>query len=383
MRSGALPFVWYPAGMALAIVMYALMLTAGTSTAAAVYAPVVLVALAIVVLELRFPSERRGVRHGGREGRRRVHGVRSGDRAAGTAGRGRAGDCAVAARARARLAVAARVAAGGAGHGHGADRRFLPVLVASCLPPIPPLWRLHEVHHSPEILYALNVGRFHPLEKVLHFGVDTVPFLLLGVAPEVIGGYFLLYAVNGLFQHSNVRLRYGWLNHVVGSAETHRWHHARDPKTASCNFGNTTLVWDHLFGTWHLPSGQAVDDIGIMDKAYPKDFLTQMRAPFRRLGGARPRRLKTLISDLLIPLQLRLTHLSSSRRIAVQVRDPMNGPVRGTRAIDRGKPRHDVRPQARLRRITSYEDFRQRVRSATTRRCDPSSTRRSRMASAR
>ena len=29
-----------------------------------------------------------------------------------------------------------------------------------------PLWRLHEVHHSPDILYTLNVGRFHPLEKI-------------------------------------------------------------------------------------------------------------------------------------------------------------------------------------------------------------------------
>jgi len=25
-----------------------------------------------------------------------------------------------------------------------------------------PLWRLHEVHHSPDLLYVMNVGRFHP-----------------------------------------------------------------------------------------------------------------------------------------------------------------------------------------------------------------------------
>jgi len=91
----------------------------------------------------------------------------------------------------------------------------------------PLLWRLHEVHHSPEILYALNVGRFHPIEKALHFMLDTVPFLIFGVAPEVIAGYFLLYSVNGFFQHSNLRLRYGWLNYLVGSAETHRWQASR------------------------------------------------------------------------------------------------------------------------------------------------------------
>jgi ornithine lipid hydroxylase len=144
-----------------------------------------------------------------------------------------------------------------------------------------PLWRLHEVHHSPDILYTVNVARFHPLEKVLHFTFDSVPFLLLGVAPEVIAGYFLLYSVNGFFQHSNLRLRYGWLNYIVGSAETHRWHHARDPKTASCNFGNTTIVWDLLFGTWSLPGKIAASNIGIMDRNYPKGFRAQLMAPFR------------------------------------------------------------------------------------------------------
>ena len=145
-----------------------------------------------------------------------------------------------------------------------------------------PLWRLHEVHHSPDILYTLNVARFHPFEKVLHFIFDSVPFLLLGVAPEVTAGYFLLYSVNGFFQHSNLKLDYGWLNYVVGSAETHRWHHARDPKTASCNFGNTTIVWDLLFGTWSLPRRIKADEIGIMDRHYPKGFWAQMAVPFRR-----------------------------------------------------------------------------------------------------
>ena len=95
----------------------------------------------------------------------------------------------------------------------------------------------------------------------------------------------MLYSVNGLFQHSNVKLRYGWLNYVVGSAETHRWHHARDPKVASCNFGNTTIVWDLVFGTWHLPRDRSIEDIGIPDRAYPRTFWRQMAQPFARKRG--------------------------------------------------------------------------------------------------
>jgi sterol desaturase/sphingolipid hydroxylase (fatty acid hydroxylase superfamily) len=185
----------------------------------------------------------------------------------------------------------------------------------------PPLWRLHEVHHSPDVLYALNVGRFHPLEKVLHFACDSVPFLLLGVAPKVIGGYFLLYAVNGFFQHSNLRLRYGWLNYLVGSAETHRWHHARDPKKAYCNFGNTTIVWDLVFGTWHLPKKGTVDDIGIPNRAYPKGFRAQMLAPFR----AAPSRHRFMrhVADAVMPWYLRVLSIVQRWRIARAARDPM------------------------------------------------------------
>jgi sterol desaturase/sphingolipid hydroxylase (fatty acid hydroxylase superfamily) len=184
-----------------------------------------------------------------------------------------------------------------------------------------PLWRLHEVHHSPDLLYVMNVGRFHPFEKVLHFMLDTVPFLLLGVAPEVFAGYFLLYSVNGFFQHSNLRLRYGWLNYVVGSAETHRWHHARDPKIASCNFGNTTIVWDLAFGTWRLPG--AVGDIGIMSRDYPKGFLAQMKAPFRREGAAPRRSVKRRLADTLVALSLRRDAFAARRRLAHTMRDPM------------------------------------------------------------
>jgi len=186
------------------------------------------------------------------------------------------------------------------------------------------LWRLHEVHHSPEILYALNTGRFHPAEKVLHFCADTAPFLLLGVAPEVLAGYFLVYAVNGLFQHSNVKLRYGWLNLIAGSAETHRWHHARDPRVGACNYGSTTMVWDRLFGTWYLPKDRTVGEIGIPDRRYPMDFWSQMVEPFRRRSEVRPRRgVNEWFVDMLVSVHARIVRIVEGRRLARAVRDPM------------------------------------------------------------
>lgn len=144
------------------------------------------------------------------------------------------------------------------------------------------LWRLHSVHHSVEQLYWLNTARFHLLEKALQMTLDSVPFLLMAVDPTVLALYYVAYATNGFFQHANIELRYGILNYIVGSADTHRWHHSRIPREANANYGNTVIVWDLLFGTWFLPRGRQVQELGLHERDYPKSFVALMRAPFRR-----------------------------------------------------------------------------------------------------
>jgi sterol desaturase/sphingolipid hydroxylase (fatty acid hydroxylase superfamily) len=144
------------------------------------------------------------------------------------------------------------------------------------------LWRLHAVHHSVEQLYWLNTSRFHPLEKALQMSLDSLPFLLMGVHELVLALYYLAYATNGFFQHCNINLRYGVLNYVVGSAETHRWHHSRVIRESNSNYGNTVILWDRLFGTWFLPQDRTITELGLIDPTYPKSFLGMLRAPFRR-----------------------------------------------------------------------------------------------------
>jgi len=143
------------------------------------------------------------------------------------------------------------------------------------------LWRLHAVHHSPDKLYWLNVGRFHPLEKALQFLGDSLPFILLGVSKEAIAFYFLFYTVNGFLLHSNVRLRYGVLNYIVNTAELHRWHHSKLSKESDNNYSNHVILWDLVFGTWFLPRGREVGPLGLRQKKYPMSFLAQLAAPFK------------------------------------------------------------------------------------------------------
>lgn len=141
------------------------------------------------------------------------------------------------------------------------------------------LWRLHAVHHSPKKLYWLNVGRFHPVEKALQYTLDTLPFILVGVSAEVVALSFVFYAVNGFYQHSNVDVRYGPLNYLVSGPELHRWHHSKQIDESNRNYGNNLIVWDLVFGTWFLPRDTRVGDLGLLNRDYPPDFVSQMTAP--------------------------------------------------------------------------------------------------------
>ena len=103
---------------------------------------------------------------------------------------------------------------------------------------------LHAVHHSVEQLYWLNTARFHPLEKALQMLADSLPFLLMAVDECVLALYYVACAMSGFFQRCNIHLRYGPLGYIVGSAETHRWHHSRVPRESHANYGSTVVVWD-------------------------------------------------------------------------------------------------------------------------------------------
>jgi ornithine lipid hydroxylase len=144
----------------------------------------------------------------------------------------------------------------------------------------PLLWRFHAVHHSPHKLYWVNVGRFHPIEKSVQFLCDAAPFILLGVSEGVLALYFVFYAVNGFFQHCNVEVRLGLLNYLISGPELHRWHHSWEPRESNKNYGNNVILWDLLFGSYFLPRGREVQQLGLRNRNYPLDFVGQMKTPF-------------------------------------------------------------------------------------------------------
>lgn len=145
---------------------------------------------------------------------------------------------------------------------------------------VPWLWRFHAVHHSVDRIYWLNVGRFHPVDKFLQMFTESLLFYVLGAPLEVVALYEVFYSVNGFFQHSNIDVRLGYLNHVISSVEQHRFHHSRLIKESDTNYGNKLSIYDQLFGTYFLPHSQGPQDYGLISETYPMSFWQQLWAPF-------------------------------------------------------------------------------------------------------
>jgi ornithine lipid hydroxylase len=145
------------------------------------------------------------------------------------------------------------------------------------------LWRFHAVHHSAPRLYWLNAGRFHPIDTFLTFIPSYGLLVVLGCGTPVLALFTLVTAVHGIFQHANLELRLGPLNHFFSMAELHRWHHSKTMSEANHNYGQTVILWDTLFGTRFLPSDrEPPEEIGIPNlPAFPMTWWAQIESPFR------------------------------------------------------------------------------------------------------
>lgn len=146
---------------------------------------------------------------------------------------------------------------------------------------IPILWRLHEIHHSSKRMNWLATMRFHPLEKAIWMTPELVPFILLGVSPEVMAIYYVFNSVNSIIQHSNIKMPVGPLNWIFNLQAHHYWHHSKIIEESNANYGSNLIIWDFLFGTHYLPKDRQVGQLGLLDNQFPKNLFLQIVRPFR------------------------------------------------------------------------------------------------------
>jgi sterol desaturase/sphingolipid hydroxylase (fatty acid hydroxylase superfamily) len=135
----------------------------------------------------------------------------------------------------------------------------------------PVLWRLHEAHHAPKDVDWLSGSRSHPLEILINQTIEYAPIFLLGSHPEMFLIKGTIDAVWGMWIHSNVNVKTGWLQKIINGPEMHRWHHSAVFTGYGFNFSTKLAIWDWIFGTAHLPKGEKPPAYGLGDGAvYPE-----------------------------------------------------------------------------------------------------------------
>ena len=223
---------------------------------------------------------------------------------------------------------------------------------------VPFLWKLHAIHHQPKKLYSVNVARFHPTEKALHFLFDTLPFILLGVAPEVIACYFVFYAINGFIQHSNIDLRFGFLNYIISTSELHRWHHDEDHEVGNCNYGNNLIIWDLIFGSYYFPTQKTSQKVGIKG-IKPAGFLEALMLPYKDIF--RLTRIKESAHNIAIGILYKLAKFKYWKRFEYQCEHPEATQNELLRKIVSRQSGTSFGKQNGFSGLTSYQDYRDHV----------------------
>ena len=162
---------------------------------------------------------------------------------------------------------------------------------------VPFIWRLHAVHHAAPRLSVVNTGRFHPLDlaKSVIIGAP-IPFLL-GVPDDIAWWYGALNAFTGILTHANIHLQCGIFNLFWSTPNTHRLHHSPDVRETDTNYGEVTLIWDRLWGTYLKPTGVTPRNVGLgPDCLVSTRFWDTLIHPFTLRGHRAPvgKRIATL-----------------------------------------------------------------------------------------
>lgn len=141
------------------------------------------------------------------------------------------------------------------------------------------LWRIHEAHHSPKEVDWLSGVRSHAFEILINQTVEFLPIVLLGAAPVVAVYKGTVSAVWGMYIHSNIDVRSGWLQYFINGPEMHRWHHSLG-KGRNRNFSTKLAIWDWLFGTSYFPKNEKAVRYGLKT-FFPSNYFRQFVFAFR------------------------------------------------------------------------------------------------------
>jgi sterol desaturase/sphingolipid hydroxylase (fatty acid hydroxylase superfamily) len=148
-------------------------------------------------------------------------------------------------------------------------------------------WPVHGVHHSIRDLNSANAYG-HPLQAVPEYVIVAIPLSFLGMTAPVV--VLWASAFWSLFIHSPITIGAGPLRRIFVDPAFHRIHHSTDPRHWGKNFGIMFSIWDQLFGTAYFPKHDEWPDVGLEDRAPPRNIFAWLIHPaWRPASSQRPR----------------------------------------------------------------------------------------------
>ena len=141
---------------------------------------------------------------------------------------------------------------------------------------IPALWHIHKIHHSAQNLNWSTIYHRHFLELLLQ--TPSHLFATLALGTDLVAPFGIIFMTIDVLGHSNVRLDFGRLSYIFSTPQAHRIHHSMNPKHYDTNFGNTFMIWDHLFGTFFYDPKEPPTAYGV-NEPIPTGFVKQQILP--------------------------------------------------------------------------------------------------------
>ena len=135
------------------------------------------------------------------------------------------------------------------------------------------LWPAHAVHHSIEHIDWLAGSRGHFVQVFSERAMVMVPLYLLGASPAALNIYVTFAALQAILIHCNLSLSFGPLKYIFVTPQFHHWHHSSEKPAIDTNYSAHTVLFDRLFGTYHLPG-----------KHWPYEYGTTKRLPRSIVG---------------------------------------------------------------------------------------------------
>ena len=144
------------------------------------------------------------------------------------------------------------------------------------------LWPVHAVHHSVETMDWLAGSRGHFIQVFSERAMVLVPLYLLGADRAALDIYVSFAALQAILIHCNTNIKFGWLKYIFVTPQFHHWHHSSEKPAIDTNYSAHLVLFDRLFGTYHMPNKHWPAEYGTTKKL-PSTFLGQLWHPVKSL----------------------------------------------------------------------------------------------------